>query len=181
MENTRQPGRSNASEAVGQSLAAPAPARERHPGLRPVGIATSRLAAPIVAKRGGGILHRLKADWTMIVGSQLAASTWPEALSAAGALKLRVIPAYALELQHRAPLVVERINGFFGRGVVARIALMQGPLPLAAPPRAAPASAIPAEHAAALDRQVAAVGDPELRAALSALGRAVLAARSDNC
>jgi hypothetical protein len=60
-----------------------------------------------------------------------ADSTWPEALARGGTLKLRVARHRALELQHRAPLVIERINLFFGRDAVTRLALIQGPLPLA--------------------------------------------------
>ena len=46
-------------------------------------------------------------------------------------------PASAPEIQHRAPQLLERINGFFGYGAVARLALVQGP-PLRPP---APAGA----------------------------------------
>ena len=43
-------------------------------------------------------------------------------------------PAAALELQHRAPLLIERVNLFFGRPAVTRLILVQGPLPLSAAP-----------------------------------------------
>jgi len=104
--------------------------------MRAAGIAVARVAAPIVARRGGGVLGRLKAEWAAVVGAELAALTWPESLGRDGALKLRVASHLAVELQHRAPLVIERINQFFGRGVVTRLVLVQGPLPLAAPPAA---------------------------------------------
>ena len=89
------------------------------------------IAAPIVARRGGGVLVRLKAEWSAVAGAEMAAQTWPEKLGRDGALKLRVAPGFALELQHRAPLLIERINLFFGRAVVTRLVLVQGTLPLA--------------------------------------------------
>jgi hypothetical protein len=147
---------------------------ERRPGMRAAGIAASRVAAPIVARRGGGVLGRLKAEWAAVVGAELAALTWPESLGRDGALKLRVASNHALDLQHRAPLVIERINLFFGRGVVARLVLVQGPLPLAAPPATTLPPPLSAEEANALDTRLGDIADPELRAALAGLGRLVL-------
>jgi hypothetical protein len=142
--------------------------------MRAAGIAAARVAAPIVARRGGGVLFRLKAEWAAVVGADLATLTWPEALGRDGALKLRVASHVALDLQHRAPLVIERINRFFGRAAVARLVLVQGPLPLAAPPATALPTPLAAEETSALDMQLADIADPELRAALAGLGRLVL-------
>ena len=116
---------------------------ERRPGLRAVGPLASRLAAPVVARHGGGILARLKADWSAVIGADIAASSWPQALGRDGALKLRVAAATALELQHRAPLLIERINLFLGRAVVSRLVLVQAPLPLPPEPRRIPPAFIP--------------------------------------
>lgn len=135
-----------------------------------------RIVGPIVARHGGGILARLKSEWPAIVGPELAAVTWPEALARGGSLKLRVAPAKALELQHRAPLVVERVNLFFGREVATRLALVQAPLPLAAPAPRAPERLLRPGETAALDRQLADVASPELREALARLGRRVISA-----
>ncbi len=153
-------------------------ADSRHGGLRAAGLAASRVAAPIVARRGGGILGRLKAEWAAVVGADLAARAWPEALGRDGALKLRVMPGFALDLQHRAPLVVERINLFFGHVAVARLVLVQGPLPLPAPPRPALPAPLAAGEASALDARLADIADPELREALAGLGHLVLAGKT---
>ena len=148
---------------------------ERRPGFRAAGASLPRIVAPIVARHGGGVLARLKADWAAIIGPELAMSTWPEALSRDGVLRLRVASVKALEVQHRAPLLVERTNLFFGRVAVSRLALVQGPLPLpnAAPPRET-ARPIAAGEAAALGQQLAEIVDPELREALDRLGRTVV-------
>jgi hypothetical protein len=149
--------------------------RERQPGFRAVGLAVSKLAAPVVAKRGGGVLARLKADWAAIVGPEWALAAWPAALGRDGALKLRTVPTAAIELQHRAPLLIERVNLHFGRSAVTRLVLVQGFSPRAPEPcRPTPRSLVAGE-AEALDRRLANIADPELRAALARLGAAVIA------
>ena len=90
-------------------------------------------------------------------------------------MKLRVAPAKALEVQHRTPLAIERINLFFGREAVVRLTLVQGPLPLPAPVRLPPGRPLLAREETALDHQVAAIASPELRDALARLGRRVIA------
>ena len=71
------------------SLIGPEPASERGHGFRAVGVAVSKLGAPIVGKRGGGLLVRLKSDWPAIVGTDWAAVSWPTAVARDGCLKLR--------------------------------------------------------------------------------------------
>ncbi len=159
------------------NLAGAAAGSERRQGFRAVGVAASRLAAPVVARRGGGILIRLKSEWTAIVGNGWAAVAWPTALGRDGVLKLRTAPAAALELQHRAPLLIERINLYFGRPVVTRLTQVQGPLPLPAAPAAPPPPTLTAGEAAALEARLSGIADPELRAVLARLGRAVIGAR----
>jgi hypothetical protein len=160
------------------SLTGPGTASERGHGFRAVGVAVSTLGAPIVGKRGGGLLIRLKADWPAIVGTDWAAVSWPTAVTRDGCLKLRATTVAALELQHRAPLLIERVNVFLGRPAVTRLILVQGPLPLAAAPSS---SSLPTPlacgEAAALDERVANIADPGLRSALTRLGRAVMAVR----
>jgi hypothetical protein len=153
---------------------------ERRPGLRPLGGAVARLARPIVAK-GGGLLARLKAEWPAIVGAELAAATWPSGLSRDGVLKLRVASGQALEVQHRTPLLIERINLFLGREALTRIVLVQGPLPLPARRQQPASPPLSAAETRALDDQLAPVSDPELRDALARLGRRIVGAarRSD--
>jgi hypothetical protein len=149
----------------------------RQGGLRAAGIAAARLAGPIVARHGGGVIGRLKTKWAAVVGAELGPTTWPLALGRDGALKLRVASSVALDLQHRAPLVIERINLFFGRTLVARLVLVQGPLPLTTRPLPAPPVPLAAEEAKALDARLGQIADPELRAALAGLGNLVLAGK----
>ena len=142
-------------------------------GFRAVGVAVSKLTVPIVARRGGGVLVRLKAEWASIVGPDWAEVSWPSALGRDGVLKLRAAPGAALELQHRAPLIIERINLFFGRAAVSRLALVQGSLPLPPGSTRPFIRPLPAGEATALDQRLSEIADPDLRAALAQLGRAV--------
>jgi hypothetical protein len=159
-----------------RSLDAPAPEGERNQGFHAVGVAVSKLAGPIVRKRGGGILVRLKAEWTAIIGADWVAVSWPLALGRDGVLKLRAASMAALELQHRAPLLIDRINPFFGRPVVTRLALVQGPLPLDSSPNSSPPRSLAAGEAGALDERLSRIADPALRAALARLGRDLIVA-----
>jgi len=157
-----------------RSVPHPAQEGERRQGFRAVGIAVSKLATPIISKRGGGVLVRLKAHWATIIGDDWASVSWPSALGRDGVLKLRTAPATALELQHRAPLLIDRINLFFGRAVVNRLVLVQGPLPTDSPPTNPGSRRLAANEVAKLDSQLAEIADPELRAALARLGKVVI-------
>jgi hypothetical protein len=69
-------------------------------------------------------------------------------------------------MQHLTPLIIERVNRFFGYPAVARIAFRQGAAAKAAPRPLRPApAAVPRELGEGL-RQIA---DPELRACLTSL------------
>ena len=134
----------------------------------------SRIAKPIAAKRGGGTLARLKAEWGAVVGAELAGICWPESLGRDGALKLRCAPGFALDLQHCTPVILDRITLFCGKASVTRVALVQGPLPFTPARRAAPPRALSAAEEGALNHQLQKVRDPELRDALTRLGRSLL-------
>jgi hypothetical protein len=152
---------------------------ERRGGMRAIGAALPRIAAPILGKEGAGAAE-LIAQWPAIVGEAIAKScqptrlTFPRGERRNGTLRLRVASAAATEIQHREPILLERINGYFGYGAVARLILIQGPPPLSE--HAEPPVPRPLERAeqAALERRLETVADPELRDALERLGRAII-------
>jgi hypothetical protein len=160
-------GRRGGAKIIGRAAA------REYRGLRAVGVAVSKITVPIIARRGGGILVRLKSEWIAIGGPDWAEVSWPTALGRDGVLKLRATPGAALELQHRAPLLIERINLFFGRSVITRLALVQGPLPVRPRPDRSLLRPLSEGEAKLLDRRLSEIGDPDLRAALTRLGRAV--------
>ena len=104
---------------------------------RSVGALLDRIIAPTMKKRGFRQIDIL-AHWPMIVGSQLAALSCPERISRSGRLSpeggavltIKVEGAMALEVQHMAPLILERINQHYGQGAITRLNILQGPLPL---------------------------------------------------
>ena len=82
-----------------------------------------------------------------------------------------VAPGFALQIQHLEPVLVERINTFYGYRAVARLRLIQGPLPVAPPPRRPAFRALSASEEEALAATLAGLSDPTLREALTSLGR----------
>ncbi len=167
---------------------------DRRGGLKAVGAHVGRLTGPLVRRRGTATA-RLQAEWSLIVGTEIARHSLPERLvggpappeargarktgkpTGGGTLKLRVDGPLALELQHQAPQLIERINGYFGYPAVARLQIVQGPLPNprpAPPPMPRP---LDAARQRALRERVAPIGDDALRQALERLGRAILTRR----
>jgi hypothetical protein len=70
--------------------------------------------------------------------------------------------------------LIERINLFFGRPVVTRLALVQGPLPFDSPPREPVVPTLAADEVKVLDERLCGIADPGLRAALARLGHAII-------
>ncbi len=139
-----------------------------------------RLTQPLFGKRGLAD-GRVVGEWTDIVGPMLARSSIPQRIvyprgeRTGGTLHLKVSPGgMATELQHLEPLLIERINGHFGYRAVARLALVQGPLP-PPPPEPAPPAQLDAQGESHLNQLLAGIDDVRLREQLNSLGRAVLA------
>lgn len=141
-----------------------------------------RLTDPLLRKRGF-VEGRIVRDWAMIVGAELAKVCAPDKLGFprgrrdGGTLTLRVVSGRALELQHRAPQLIERLNAHFGWAAVERIALRQGPLPKAATGRVVARRPLTPGEKAAVAERVSEVADPRLRERLTALGEALAARR----
>lgn len=158
----------------------------------PLADLVAQALGPALARQGFGeadlILH-----WEDIVGARLAGWSepiklqWPprgprrnlEADVEPAILVVRVEGAFALELQHLAPIVVERVNSHLGWRCVGRLALRQGPLERSRLPPRKPAAPSAAARAAAA-RAVEGIADPGLRDALVRLGAAVLSTAAAN-
>jgi hypothetical protein len=154
---------------------------QRHGYMRALAGEVTKVAGPVLGKRGFAAAQ-LVTQWESVVGSEWAEKLGPERLDfprgarEGGTLRLRAAPGAALEGQHCAPLLLERINGFFGYRAVARLTFVQGP-PVRPPRRKRPPAPLPPEDQAALDRRLAAIEDQGLRDALRRLGEAVMAAK----
>ncbi len=151
---------------------------ERRGGMRPIAAELPRLIGKPLGKRGfgeGGLI----AEWPAVVGEEIARHAAPFKLAFPrgqrrdGTLTLRATGAFATELQHMAPQLLERINGYLGYGAIARLKIEQGRLP----PRARAAMRQPVPLVPAEESQLASalqpIGDDDLRRALEGLGRAV--------
>ena len=141
-------------------------------------------------RRQGFASAELVTRWTEIVGTQIAAHCepvkiqWSRRPSAArsfganagdgqepGTLVLRVEGPAAIEIQHLAPVICERVHRFLGWRGVARLALRQAPLRrgVHAARRRGSDSAAVARAAASLPE----IANEDLRQALARLGAAI--------
>ncbi|MGA0563233.1 DUF721 domain-containing protein [Ancylobacter sp. VNQ12] len=127
--------------------------------------------------------------WADIVGDMLAARAlpirlaWPSRADSdePGVLHVRVEGGYAIELQHDAPIVIERVNRYFGWRCIGRLALRQGPMPVVRPPSRRFAEP-DAEACGAVARRLEQIGtfeDSALAGALARLGALVVRDRRD--
>jgi hypothetical protein len=148
---------------------------------RALGEFVARTIDPVLAKQGFGeadvILH-----WKTIAGPRLSGVSepvrlqWPvkapnrpaDAAPEPATLILRVEGAFALEFQHMAPLLVERINARLGWRCVGRIVLKQGPVGGGS---RKPVKSVPSAGAVARAAETTGgVEDEALRDALTRLG-----------
>ena len=152
---------------------------DRRNGLRALAASLPAIAGKALGRRGFGEAGIIT-DWAAIVGPALAAQSLPLKLSFPrgqrndGVLLVRVAGPLAIELQHLAPLVLERVNTYLGYRAVGQLKLRQGVVPPAA--AAEPeAPALPEAALAELRRQTDGIADEALREALEGLGRALRA------
>ena len=131
-------------------------------------------------KRFGFVQSSIVSRWREIVGERYAGVSTPESIrfppgkKSAGVLTLVVEGAHAPMMQHVGPVIIDRVNRFFGYQAIERIAFKQGFVKVAkAKSRVAPPSLkpIPAE----LGDSLRAIADPELRACLESLARGLAA------
>lgn len=147
----------------------------------------AQLTQPIAREalgRKSAALGTVLADWPDIVGPELAARATPEKLAPArraedgGILTLRTTPAAALEIQHDAPRILQRVNAYLGFQAVARIALRQAPPGRRSVPPGPPKRVLGPSDERDLDRVLKGIGDEPLHDALAGLGRSVYGRRT---
>lgn len=155
-------------------------AKVRRGGLRALSYLAPGLTDPLFRKRGF-VEGRIPRDWAQIVGADLARCCAPESLSFprgkrdGATLKIVALPGSALEIQHLAPQIIERVNGHFGWAAVARMTIRQGVLPKPPKSRRPTLRPLAEREKTAIRDRVVGVHDTELRDRLRALGEAVTA------
>ncbi|PNG24618.1 DUF721 domain-containing protein [Methylocella silvestris] len=155
--------------------------RSKDPWSRPIADLVGPIIDPALARRGFG-----KSDvilyWEEIVGARIAAMSqpiklqWPprgRAAATPATLIVRVETGFALELQHLAGIVVERVNAHLGWRCVYRLLLKQGPLEPRPGPRRRSEPPTP-EIVKAAAAATGDIADEALRDALTRLGACVL-------
>ena len=84
---------------------------------------------------------------------------------------VRVESAFALEMQHLAPLIVERVNAHYGWRCIGRLVLKQGPVRRAATANRPPAVRLDEAERGRIGEAVGGIGEDGLKDALGRLGR----------
>jgi hypothetical protein len=144
-----------------------------------------RSAGDLVGEIGGQSFRRfgfvqgsIVSRWSEIVGERYARVSTPESIrfpagrKVGGALTLLVDGAHAPLIQHLTPMILERVNRFFGFEAVNRIVFRQGrPAQSQATPQRPQLRPVPKEMGEGL-REIA---DPELRACLESLAAQIAA------
>ena len=143
---------------------------------RAAGVALAQVTKAAFRKRGF-TRREVLTKWPAIVGDLMARYSCPERLqfgndrSQGATLVVRAGAGFATELQHLHPIVLDRINTFFGYQAVDRITIIQGPLPTpTTAERLALRNITPEEDARVVD-QVSGTRHPDLAEALRTLGR----------
>ena len=134
-------------------------------------------------ERYGRAYGEMLSRWPAIAGDRLADRTRPERIvwprretrerKSDGVLVVRVEPAFALDLQYEAPVLIERINRYFGYAAVGRLRIVKGETGVK--PRRPPPP--PPAGDEAIGRQLSGIDDDRLKAALSKLGSGLKSVR----
>lgn len=152
----------------------------RNKKMRALGATVDKLTRQSFGQRGladGKIVHH----WPEIVGDMLAAGSLPEKIAytkgqrGRGVLHLRISNSgLATEIQHLEPMILDRVNTYFGYQAVARLKLNHGPLPEPEPERGPVVRPLNKEQSSSLAENLNQIEDPSLKAALDSLGKAVI-------
>lgn len=139
-----------------------------------------KIAKPAMRRRGFSD-RTLIEHWASVVGPQLASLSQPmrlsrkgmkqadgaDATNGGGVLTVKVEGAMALEIQHLAPQIIDRLNEYYGYAAVAKLTIVQGPL-YHAPRPDVPTPPKPAE-VETLARTMDDISSPRLKQALARL------------
>jgi hypothetical protein len=164
--------------------------RRPRPLARPLAEFLDVCLSPSLAAQGFATSDVIMA-WPDIVGERLAAFTqplkieWkrksphsdPDTRPDPATLVIRVESAFALELQHLAPTVIDRVNTYYGWRCIGKLVLKQGPVRRVEKKRPAARPLSPADRQK-IGTAVGAIKEESLKAALDRLGQAIVSSGS---
>jgi hypothetical protein len=132
----------------------------------------------VAFRRFGFVQSAIVSRWAEIVGERYAKASTPESIRfpkgkrEGGTLSMMVTGAHAPMIQHVLPVIMEKVNRFFGYPAIAKVEIRQGLIPLRAVRPVRPVrDPVPVE----LGDSLKTVADPELRAVLESLAQSVAA------
>lgn len=149
----------------------------RKPTAKPLSDLLPAVLAPSL-QRHGLATSQLITRWRDIAGEELSAVTrvlrinWPRQRNDNGVMQnarsgatlvLQVESAYALDAQHAAPQILERVNALYGWPAIAKLSLRQGPVMQDRMPE------VKTRRPGDSSGTVAGIKDDDLRAALARL------------
>lgn len=163
-----------------------APRAGRSARAKPLGDLTSKVLAPVIARRAG-MTQDLLAAWPELCGTRHAAITRPDRIAwprratdddpfEPGTLIVACDGAASVLFQHETGEIMARINQFFGFAAISKIRIVQRPVAkLASGKKNLRPAPLDEASQKRLDEVVSAVEDDRLKASLEKLGRGVLA------
>jgi hypothetical protein len=154
-------------------------------GAKPLAELIENALQPIMAAQGFASTDII-IGWPEIIGEKLAEFSrpvkieWPRRRSygddgqggEAATLVLKVESAFALDIQHMLPVLIERVNARYGWRCIGKIVIKQGPVPR--PSHAAPRRSLDPAMIEQASQQIGAIEDEGLRDALVRLGAGIL-------
>ena len=150
--------------------------RNKH-GLRALGSLITQ-SAPSAMNNRGYLQPEIIRLWEEIVTPKLAKETAPQKLTfprgkrSGGTLRIQAPTPLATELQHQEPILLERINSFFGYKAVEKITIIHGnsvdSLTIHQLPKI---RTLTLETAQKIESMTSNIQHDELRKALTALGK----------
>ena len=147
---------------------------------KPLSLLLSDVFKDAYAKQGFAA-RELVTRWAQIAGPEIAAHAeplkmqWPRPVEGQpqepATLVLRVEGPMALEIQHSADVILERVNRFFGWSAVGKLAFRQAPL--ARPRRPVRPGPPDPKVVAKVAEGLGEIEDEDLKTALARLGAAI--------
>lgn len=146
-------------------------------GLRALGSLIEQSSHPALNNRGY-VQPEIISLWEEIVTPRLAKETVPQKLTfprgrrSGGTLRIRAPAPLATELQHKEPILLERINSFFGYKAVEKVTIIHSNSLDAAPGhRHTKIRPLDFETIQKIESMTLNIKHGELREALTALGK----------
>lgn len=152
-------------------------------GPRAIGSLVGKSARAALVKRGFAQADILS-NWVNIVGPNLANYSSPEKLTYSrntnkdATLRVRVASGWAPEFTHFEPLILERINSFFGYRAVLKLKLIQAPISRTAITKKKAPLILTEQQQEWIAETTRDVTDPDLKKRLEALAVSMLGSRN---